>query len=67
MIDTKALKEQIDESGMTIVAFCRKSGLTKQTFYKRLKNPDSFTIAEVDGMAAALRLKARDKRRIFLA
>lgn len=67
MIDAKALKEQIDESGMTIVAFCRKSGMTKQTFYKKIKEPEKFTIKEVDGMVAALRLKAADKRRIFLA
>lgn len=67
MIDIEALKEFIDESGMTKVAFCDKAGMTKQTFYNKLKNPDSFTVAEVDNMAAALRMKASDKRRIFLA
>ena len=67
MIDIQALKECIDDSGMTITAFCEKSGFSKQTFYNRLKKPDNFTVAEVDGMASALRMRADQKRRIFLA
>lgn len=67
MIDIGALQECITESGMTIVAFCDKAGMSKQTWYNRLKNPDNFTVAEVDGMAAALRMNAKQKKRIFLA
>ena len=67
MIDILALRECINESGMTVIAFCNKSGMTKQTFYNKLKNPDKFTVGEVDGMASALRMNALQKRRIFLA
>lgn len=67
MIDINALQECIADSGMTIVAFCDKAGMSKQTWYNRLKNPDNFTVAEVDGMAAALRMNAKQKKRIFLA
>jgi DNA-binding phage protein len=66
MINIEALKECINDSGMTVVAFCDKAGLKKQTFYNRLKNTDNFTVAEVDGMANALRMNARQKKRIFL-
>ena len=65
MVDVRALKDKIDDSGMTIVAICDKSGILKQTFYNRLKNPD-FTVAEVKSLSRTLRLSDDEIMKIFL-
>ena len=49
MADIKLLKERIADSGMTIKAICKKSGILRETFYNRLKGGE-FTASEIVGL-----------------
>lgn len=64
MADVTLLKEKIKDSGMTINAICKKSGITRKTFYNRFKKPD-YTVAEVQALQETLRLTDADVKRIF--
>lgn len=64
MTDIDALKEVIEESGMTIEAVCKKSGIQKGTLYNRFKCPD-FRLSEIDALTETLRLSVGDRNRIF--
>lgn len=66
MTDVDALKECIEESGMTVVAIAGKSGILRETLYNRMKTGD-FKVSEICALSKVLRLD-RDKRdRIFFA
>ena len=65
MANIEMLKNKIKDSGMTVVAICDKSGISKKTFYNRLKNPD-FRIAEVIALKNTLHLSNDEMREIFL-
>ena len=66
VVNIELLKDKVNESGMTVTAICEKTGMLRQTYYSRLKNPD-FTILEVDALRRVLHLSASDVRRIFFA
>lgn len=65
MVNIEALDMAIAESGLTIDAICRKTGITRQTLYNRRKNPDSFRIYEIDALREVLSLNAAESRRVF--
>ncbi len=65
MVNIELLKEKIEESGMTKDAICKKTGITKKTFYNRLKKPD-FKIAEVLALKEVLHLSQSEMKDIFL-
>ena len=65
MANVEKLKEKIKESGMTVVAICEKSGISKKTFYNRLKDPD-FKIAEALALKKTLRMTNSEMKDIFL-
>lgn len=65
MVNIELLKEKIEESGMTKEAICKKSGITKKTFYNRLKKPD-FKIEEAKALTETLRLSSAEMIDIFL-
>lgn len=65
MANIEKLKEKIKESGMTVVAICDKCGISKKTFYNRLKNPD-FKIAEALALKETLHLSRSEMKDIFL-
>ena len=66
MVNIELLKSKIKDSGMTITAICEKSGIKRQTLYKRYDNP-KFLIQEVDALAKTLHLTKRDINQIFFA
>lgn len=66
MVDVNLLKEKIDESGMTMVAICEKTGILRQTMYNRLDDP-AFTVDEVNALRKVLRLSKADVSKIFFA
>ena len=66
VVNVELLKDKVDDSGMTVTAICEKTGMLKQTYYSRLKNP-RYTIYEVDALRKVLHLTAADVRRIFFA
>lgn len=42
--------------GMTVSDLAGRSGIKQATFYRRLKNPGSFTLAELEEITRVLRL-----------
>lgn len=66
MVNIGLLKEKIHDSGMTITAICDKSGIKRQTLYKRFDNPN-FSINEIDSLSKVLRFSRRDINDIFFS
>ena len=66
VVNIEMLQEKVEDSGMTITSICRKTGISRQTWYNRLNNAD-FTIAEVDALKSTLKLSAAEVRKIFFA
>lgn len=66
MIDVKALKKCIEDSGMTIVAISEKSGILRETLYNRMKTGD-FKLSEICALSNVLRLDKEERDRIFFA
>lgn len=64
MVNVQLLRDKIDESGMTVLAICDKSGISKQVLYNRFKNP-KFTVDEIQGLTRTLQLTAGEMRKIF--
>ena len=67
MANIKELKRVIDDSGMTIVAISKKSGIARGTIYNRLNGIGDFTTAEIVGLTDALRLSKKQRDYIFLS
>lgn len=66
MTDIKALRDCINDSGMTIVAISEKSGILRETLYNRMKTGD-FKISEICALSDVLRLDRDNRDRIFFA
>lgn len=67
LVDLKRLKEEIDDSGMTMVSFSAKTGMLRATLYKKLAGQSEFTISEVESISDVLRLNANQRNAIFFA
>jgi len=67
MPDIDLLKKIIDDSGMTIVSICNKSGIERANFYNRLNGVGEFTASEIVGLTKALRLTLEERDKIFFA
>lgn len=52
---------------MTVKAVCEKSDITRQTLYWKYRNPDHFTIKEIDALRRTMRLSRADVYNIFFA
>lgn len=66
MVKIERLQEKIDESGMTMVAISRKSGIRRETLYNRLNGVGEFTASEIIGLTKCLHLTRRERDEIFL-
>ena len=66
MVNVELLKHKIKDSGMTVTAVCEKSGIKRQTLYKRFEKPN-FSVSEVDALSKTLRFTKRDISNIFFA
>ncbi len=67
MVDMERLKRTIDDSGITMVALSRKSGISRPTLYNRFNGVGEFTADEITGLTKALHLKKSEKEGIFFA
>ena len=65
MANIELLKEEIDNSGMTMVSIAAKSGIVRETLYNRLAGKGDFTATEIAGLSKALRLTKAKRDRIF--
>ena len=66
MVNIEKLKTIIDDSGMTMVAISKKSGIKRETLYNRLIGVGEFTASEIVGITNALRLTKAERDDIFL-
>ena len=66
MPNIEALRSKMDESGMTVVAIAKKSGILKATLYNRLKGAGEFTASEIVSLSNVLRLSDEERNEIFL-
>lgn len=67
MTNFDLLQSIIYESGMKIEAICKKAGISRATFYNRLKNRGEFTASEIQGITVALSLSKEQRDGIFFA
>lgn len=66
MPNIELLKSRIEDSGMTMVAIAKKSGIDRATLYNRLNSVGEFTASEIVGLSTALHLSKPDRDKIFL-
>ncbi|MCD8198203.1 MAG: XRE family transcriptional regulator [Lachnospiraceae bacterium] len=66
MTDVEALKECINDSGMTMTALAEKSGILRETLYNRMRTGD-FKLSEICALSKALRLDRNGRDKIFFA
>lgn len=67
MVNIQALKQEIQNSGMTMVAISKKSGILRETLYNRLDGIGEFTASEIYGLSNALKLSNKQRETIFFA
>lgn len=66
MPNMELLKKKIKDSGMTIVAIAKKSGIDRATIYNRLNARGEWTASEITAMSDTLRLTNPERDEIFL-
>ncbi len=66
MTNVEALKQCIENSGMTVTAVAEKTGMLRETFYNRLKTGD-FKLSEICSLVCVLRLSNKERDKIFFA
>lgn len=67
MVDLEALKGIIENSGVKISVLAEKSGVSRMTFYKKLKGETEFKVSEIVGLCNALRLTNAERDSIFFS
>ncbi|MBQ6059439.1 MAG: toxin-antitoxin system, antitoxin component, Xre family protein [Clostridia bacterium] len=67
MTDTKALKEHIKSSGISIVHISRRLGISAAAFYNKLSNITQFKPTEISELCDILCLTQCEKEAIFFA
>lgn len=65
MVNLEELKKEIADSGMTMVAIAKKSGISRVTLYNRLDGVGEFTASEIVGISSALHLSKPRREEIF--
>lgn len=66
MVDIGLLKDSIKDSGMTICSISEKSGIKRETLYKRFDKAE-FTTSEVQSLSNVLGLDIERRDAIFFA
>lgn len=67
MVNLEQLKKAIQDSGITMTALSRKSGVSRETLYNRLRGIGEFTASEIVGVSEALHLSLNEREHIFFA
>lgn len=66
MVDVTLLRKTIADSGITIAHIAKETGISRETFYNRLENPE-FKVSEVQKIGQVLHLTEADMFKIFFA
>ena len=56
MVNTRLLEQAISDSGMTMVAIAKKSGISRETLYNKLRGVSEFKASEISSLSKVLRL-----------
>lgn len=68
MVNIELLKDTIADRGITISALARKTGISRETIYNKLKNKKGeFTASQIVAFAQVLRLTPEERDKIFLS
>lgn len=67
MVDIKALRNRMTESGMTVTAIADKSDIVRATLYKRLDGKGEFTASEILNLTRTLQMTPAERDQIFFA
>lgn len=67
LTDLIALRRKIDDSGMTMVAVSKKSGILRETLYNRLNGRGEFNASEMMSISNVLGLSNDERDSIFFA
>lgn len=67
MVNVNKLIEKIESKGISIVKLAKEIGVNPSTIYRRLSNPDSFTIREVNCIVKLLCLSSAEAVVIFFS
>ncbi len=65
MVNIEALKEAINDSGMTMVAIANKTGILRETLYNRLDGRGEFKVSEIVSLSEVLHLDNHTRDYIF--
>lgn len=66
MANMELLREKIRDSGMTVTAISRKSGILRETLYNRMNGKGEFTASEIVALTDVLNLTRSERDEIFL-
>lgn len=67
MADVSLLRSRIKDSGMTMMAISKKSGILRETLYNRLNGVGDFTASEIVSLTEVLNLSRKERDEIFLS
>ena len=67
MVNIELLKQEIEDSGMTMVSIASKSGMLRETLYNRLAGKGEFTASEIAALTETLHLTKARRDRIFFS
>lgn len=65
MTDITELRKLIEDSGKTMKAVAKQSGIVRETLYNRLDGKGEFKASEIQGLALALNLTNEQRDAIF--
>ncbi len=65
MVNTRLLEQAISDSGMTMVAIAKKSGISRETLYNKLRGVSEFKASEISSLSKVLRLSTGERDSIF--
>ena len=65
MPDLELLQKRIGDSGMTVTAIAKKTGILRETIYNRLKGIGEFKASEITSLTKVLGLSTKERDEIF--
>lgn len=67
MTDVEKLREKISDSGLTITAISRKTGILRETLYNKVSGVSEFKASEIAAISKVLQLSQEERDAIFFA
>ena len=67
MTDVEKLKSKIKDTGLTITAISRKTGIMRETLYNKINGVSEFKASEIAAVSEVLRLSQEEREEIFFA